>query len=432
MTLKEALAYARSHQPAVLAALARIKVAKALADVPRAQWYPSAGATAQLIGGTANNTTASYVGALPEVDIPRIGATRAASGSSATWSPYASTFAAVGAVQEIFDFGRIAAQTAAADAQIDVSTQNAAVQELEIDFGVEEAYFAVYAAKAVLKSSEDAYERSREHRDLANAGVTSGLRSPIELTRAEADLGRFEVARIRARGNVVVAENVLAAAVGAPELAIDATGNVPTPTELPSLDAAISQAASKSPWMLEALANLHAQEEQTRAIGAELRPNLALSATLSGRAGGAPPSSGVAAADGGWIPNVPNWDVGLVVSWPLFDQTVTARQRASRVTEEARRDDLALVRQQTNATVAEAYSQVTTTRDALPALQRAVAGAVANYAQANARFNAGLGNAVELADAEALRSDAEIQVALGIFQVARARAMLGRALAEGL
>ena len=35
------------------------------------------------------------------------------------------------------------------------------------------------------------------------------------------------------------------------------------------------------------------------------------------------------------------------------------------------------------------------------ALRDAVHGALANYAQADARFQAGLGNAVELADAEA-------------------------------
>jgi len=70
--------------------------------------------------------------------------------------------------------------------------------------------------------------------------------------------------------------------------------------------------------------------------------------------------------------------------------------------------------------------------DALPALKSAVDGAVANYAQADARFRAGLGNAVELADAEALRTDANVQLALGLFEAARARAVFGRTIAEGL
>ena len=71
-------------------------------------------------------------------------------------------------------------------------------------------------------------------------------------------------------------------------------------------------------------------------------------------------------------------------------------------------------------------------RDALPALQHELEAARANYAQADARFKAGLGTSVELADAEALRTDAEIQLALGTFELAKARAAFGRAIAEGL
>jgi hypothetical protein len=41
-----------------------------------------------------------------------------------------------------------------------------------------------------------------------------------------------------------------------------------------------------------------------------------------------------------------------------------------------------------------------------------------------------LGTSVELADGEALRTDAEIQVAVGEFQAARARAIVARLIAE--
>jgi len=71
-------------------------------------------------------------------------------------------------------------------------------------------------------------------------------------------------------------------------------------------------------------------------------------------------------------------------------------------------------------------------REALAAEQNAVLAARANWAQADARFGAGLGTAVELADAEAVRTDAEIHLALAQFDVARARAAFGRAIAEGL
>ena len=178
----------------------------------------------------------------------------------------------------------------------------------------------------------------------------------------------------------------------------------------------------------ETIAMLKAQEERTRAIGAELRPDLLLSGTLTGRAGGAPPSGNGDKADAaGLLPSVPNWGVGLVLSWPLFDGVIAARRDAARAGEGVRKEEIEVARQQLAATIGHAFVTVGVARDALPGLQRAVDAAIANYGQADARFKAGLGTSVELADAEALRTTADIQLALGVFELARARATFGRA-----
>jgi outer membrane protein TolC len=432
ITLTEALAFARSHQPAVLASLARIRTEKASAEVPRAQYYPLVGLTAQFLEGTANNTTASYL-TDPFVELPRIGGTPATTGGSAGWKPYASTLAAAGVSQELFDFGRIAAASAAADARVTVAARAADSQLLDIELNVEEAFFAVRAAKSILRASEDAFQRSLVHRNFASAGVKSGLRSPIDLTRAEADLDRFETGRIRARGGLSVAQTVLAAAVGSPELALDAADEPLTAADLPTLANAIQLGSERDPRLQEALARLRQQELETRAVGALARPDLHLSAAISGRAGGATPSTGGAEPSGsGYLPNVPNWDGALVLSWPLFDPTINARKRASRVAEEVRRTEIDLVRQQVVAAVQQAYVGVVVAREALPSLEHELDAARANYAQADARFKAGLGTSVELADAEALRVDADIRLAMGVFELAKARASFGRAIAEGV
>lgn len=430
-SMEEALAYARAHQPELRAAVARVAAEQQAAEIPRAEWYPTVGATAQLFGGTANNTTGTYVAPGGGMDIPRIGGTRSL--SSGTWRPYPSTIAGIGLNQELFDFGRIAARAAAADARVDIERQRAKSMQLEVTFDVQEAYFAVLAAKAVLLASDEAYDRSRVHRDLAKAGVDAGLRSPIEATRAEADLTRFDIGRIRARGGLDTARAVFAATVGVTDAALDAGAAPQSPADLPALERAIQQASARDPRIQEAIARLRAEEQRTRAIGAELRPELSLTGTLTGRAGGAPPSGNGESADAnGWLPNVANWDVGIVFSWPLFDGVISARKDASRSVEEVRRQELEVVRTQQVAVIREAYVAVDVARTALPGLQRAVEAARANYAQADARFRAGLGTSVELADAEALRTDAEIQVALGQFQLARARSQFGRAISEGM
>jgi outer membrane protein len=432
MSLPDAIAYARAHQPAIRAALSRVSQRLAEAKVPSGQWLPTIGVTAQLYGMTANNTTATYL-STPFVDVPRIGGTLSQTPSSANLAPYASTLAGAGITQELFDFGRIGAQRAAMDELVDVEKHNAEAERLDVEFGVDEAYFAVLAAKGIVRASDEAYERSKVHRDLAKHGVDSGLRSPIELTRAEADLARFDVDRIRSRGGLAIAQTVLGAAIGAPDMAVDTSEQGPQPADMPALADALQRAQAHDPAMAAALADLKAAEQKTRAVGAELRPDLLLTGTLTGRAGGAPATGGAATPSGdGWLPSVPNWDVGVVLSWPLFDGMIDARQDAARAAEQVRHDEVDITREMEVARVRKTFAQVQVSRSAIAALQNQVLAARANYEQADARFRAGIGNAVELADAEAVRTDADIQLAMGQFDLARDRAAFGRAIAEGL
>ena len=425
MALSEALAYARAHQPAIRAAMARVAAQQEEARVPRAEWLPSVGATLQGFAATANNSTGTYVGS-PFVDVVRIGGTKVSSPGLAR--PYASTFLGAGINQEVFDFGRIAARAAAADALVDVVRQRVAVEHLDIDFSVEEAYFAVFGARSVLRAAEDAEGRARVHRDLAKAGVDAGLRSPVVLTRAEADLARFSIGVVRAQAGVAVAQSVLAATVGVPEPALDVAGDAPSTREMPSLSDAVRDAASRDPYILEAEARVRAEEKATRAIAADLRPDLSLTSTISLRGGGAPATSPTNQGVG--LPNIPNYDVGLVLRWPIFNGPVSARERASRAQEQVRREELGVVRFARSTAVQQAYLAVGVARSALPALERAVEAARANYDQAEARFKSGLGDTVELADAEALRTQAEIDLIIGRFDLARARVAFGRTIAE--
>jgi outer membrane protein TolC len=431
MSLAEALAYARHHQPEVRAAVARVEAVKAEGEITRSHWYPTLGGTAQLLATTTNNTTGSYV-SLPSFDNPRVSATRAESPSTASFAPAPSTLLAVGLRQELFDFGRISAQAAADDLRADAERFSLQATQLVVDYDVEESYFAVYAAKSVLRAADEAYQRAALHRDLAQAGTESGMRRPIELTRAAATLDQYELERIRATRGVAVAESVLAAAVGIAEPMLDIASAPPEPRDLPSLDRAFALALDHNPDLRAALTRIRAEEKQTRAVGAELRPNLFLTGAISGNAGGATPSSGEDAPAHGLLPLVPNWDAGLVLSWPLFDATVRTREDQSRIREDVRRAEGDSLRVQIVGRVQQAYIDVQAARDSLPVLRHTLDAAIANYDQANARFGVGMGNAVELADAEALRTSSEIQLAIGTFDLARTRAELGRVISEGL
>lgn len=430
VTLPQAVADARANQPAIRAALSRVSAQRVAAAIPRAQRQPVVGLTAQIFGATANNTTGTYVDPF-FMDIPRVGGRAVASPGSLL--PYGSTIVAAGATLDLFDFGRIAAQSAAADALVEVEGQRARSTLLDVTFDVEEAYFAVFAAKSVLRSSEEAYDRAFINRDFTSRQIIAGIRKPVDLARAEADLAQFDLGRVRARGGLEIGQSVLAAAAGANDALLTVTETPPRPEEMPALGEAIRQAGIRDPRILETLAALSAEEKRTRAIAAELRPDISLTGTISGRAGGAPASGASDAMVGaGFVPYVPNWDVGLVLSWPLFDATVSARADASRAREETRRQEIAQVRFELAAAVRKSYIAVEVARAALPALERAVTAARVNYDQADAYFRNGLGTTVDRSDAATLLTQAEIQLVLGQFELARARAQFGRTIAEGI
>lgn len=429
ITLPEALSYARDHQPQIRSALAEFAARRAEARIPRSQWMPQIGATAQIFVGTTNNTTTSYLG-VPEVDLPRIGATK--STTSTDWSPSPSTMAALTVDQEVYDFGRIAAQISAADALASVARANAEAVSLDIQLGVEEAYHAVLAARQVMAATEDAYRRAVTHRDYAQAGTKSGMRPPIDLTRAQADVAQLEVRRVRASTGLEAAQAGLSAAIGADTLLIDAQPLDEGQSAAPAFEEVLRTAAQKNPAVVAALARVEAQRSTTTAIFREMLPNVFASGTLSGRAGGALPASGDTPFGAGWLPAVGNWHLGLVLSWNIFDATILSRRAASKSREEATRADLETIRTAVALYAERSYLDLDAALKALPGLAAGLEAARANQAQADARFRAGLGNIVELADAETLLTNAQLELAIGRFAVARGRAALGRAMGKSL
>ena len=427
LSLRQAMEYARDHQPSLIAARARVEVARAQAMVPEAAKAFRVGAAAEILGGTNNNTTASYA-TLGFLDVARIGGTPA--NAAVSWAPDVSTLAGISVHKELYDFGRLDLLADAFGTQARAANETAVAAALDLDLLVEESFYAVQGAKAVLAASQAAVTRSTTHRDFARARVNAQLMPPIELTRAEADLARYQVDQVRAQGALSTAQAVLAAAIGSASPAVDA-GTDDVVLREPGREA-LGDVENRSPELRAARDQLDAQRLFTRSIHAELRPDLGLSAELTGRAGGATVTTNPTPTGAGFIPDVPNWDALVVFTWPLYDRVVTARADTSSRLEAVRAAELQQVSEEVRSVAEQTFVELDVERAAQPALQRAVDAATDNHAQAEARFNGGLGTAVELSDAEALLTEAQIQLAVGQFQLSRARARLARVFAESI
>jgi outer membrane protein len=426
LSLRQALTYARGHRPSLAAARARVEVARAQVGLPAAAAGVRVVGAAELLLGTSNNSTASYA-TLGALDVARIGGSPA--NAPASWRPEPSTLVGVSAHKLLYDFGRAAAQADTLDALALAAEEGARGAQLDLELEVEDAFYAALGAREVLAAATAAAGRAAVHRDFAQARVTAQLMPPIELARAEADVARYEVERVRASGAVAAAQAGLAAAIGADDAQVEA-GADDLARAAPSIDAKLGDALDRAPEVGAARAQLLAQQRQTAAIGAERAPTIDLSAEVTARAGGAAVAANPSPVGGGWLPAIPNWDALVVLSWPLHDPVIAARADVARRQERVRAAELAQVSDQLRAIIARRGLDLEVAAAALAPMQRAVDAATANHAQAEARFRGGLGTAVELSDAEALLTDAQIQLAVGRFQLARARAHLARALAE--
>jgi outer membrane protein len=436
MTLPEALAYAAAHSPALGTARAQVREGEAATGIPRSRWTPMAGATVQLVGATVNNTTAVGLPGGDGLDLPRIGG-RAYDptlgfDSAASWQPYASSLAAVGIQQLLWDFGVTAAQQASADAALAATRQDLALRQLDITLAVTVAFKAVQAAHQVETAAIAAVTRSQVHRDQAAALVRSELRSRIYLARAEAELARLQVAELQARSGVVVAQSGLAQVVGFDQPLLDTDGVASTLPALPSLAEAIQVALDHDPGLKAIEARVTAQREQARATADLSHPTLFATGAVSVRSGGATAAGVPAPTLDGFLPQTPNWDVGLVANWSFLDPIDAARARTQLEHATVLEGQLAEAKQAVVSAAQAAWVRSDTSAQAIPRLEQALAAAKENYDQANVRFNQGLGTSVEIADAERLLTDAEVQLAEGQFYFQRSRAQLERVMAGGL
>jgi outer membrane protein len=182
------------------------------------------------------------------------------------------------------------------------------------------------------------------------------------------------------------------------------------------------------PRLAQVRAEAESAQRYAKFQGSLWRPDLGLTAGVLSLAGGGAPSSGPVPYGNGWLPVVPNWDVGLVLTWPVFDPVQLRRADEY----QARADELVAVsaeaRQQLLANVRQTYLAATTAREVLTRVERQRDASVAASEQAEARFRTGLGSTLELLEAESFRAEAETELVLAQFDLARTSSALRRSI----
>jgi outer membrane protein TolC len=315
------------------------------------------------------------------------------------------------ATWEPFDFGMRGAAVDAASAARAQSQAGLKRTEFEIAASAADAYLTLVAAQETVRAASAGVERATTLARTTTALAAAELRPGADRSRAEAEVAAARTQLIQAEQAVDAARASLAQFVGgAPEsISVDAPGLLRLPPEGPV--AAFNAAAN--PVVAEQNAVVEQAGAQLRVLERSYFPRFYLQGSAYSRGTGAEMTGARLGGLNGLAPNFQDYALGITVAFPIFDlpalRAREAIQSAGVRSQQARSEQLAVdLRAQWNRAVA----SLNGARRIAVNTPVEVAAARAASEQANARYQAGLGNIDEVAEAQRLLTQAEIDDAL--------------------
>jgi outer membrane protein len=124
-----------------------------------------------------------------------------------------------------------------------------------------------------------------------------------------------------------------------------------------------------------------------------------------------------------------NWSGALTLSWAIFEGgAVRASVREGQALSSAARAEIDIARQQARVEVDQARLTIIAGKAAIAAAERSLANAKARLDLAEVRYRTGVGNGIELSDAQLAATNAGFQRLQALLKLDTARAQLQKAL----
>jgi len=284
---------------------------------------------------------------------------------------------------------------------------------------VKTAWFSASAARDLVAVARESLANKEQHLKQVQGFVEVGTRPEIDLAQARADRANAVVVLISAENGLATAHAQLNQAMGVVAgtdypLAQDTTGALPG--EDAAIDGLVTEALAARPDVAAQLKSREAQQATLRAAQAGFLPTL-------GAAGQ------IAESGPRWDDTRRSWSAGLTLTWPLFQgfQTKGQVDEAS-ATLDAVDAGLESLRLEVRLEVEQAQLAVRAAKAGLEASHEATVNTRELLRLAEGRYQAGLGNAIELSDAQVATTNAAAQEVQARFALSSARAQLARAL----
>ena len=409
VTLAQAERAALAQQPQMLVARAATGAAEAQADAARAPLLP------QVIG------TASYTRETGNF-APRPGAIPGGNGQAPTTSlstTYDFWSFGLSATQLIYDFGQTYGKYHAASSTAEAQRLGEQVTRLQVVYSVRHAYFTARAAKELVGVARETVDNQQKHLTQVQGFVEVGTQPEVALAQQKAAVANAQVQLITAQNNYETSKaqlNQAAGIAGGTDYEVDNEAVPPVEDEDQPLEALVAKAVAARPELAQIAKQRVAQEQTISATKGGYGP------TLSAGAG----ASMVGVALDGLVPN---WNVGLVLAWPFYQGGLTRAQvRVAEAGLENVDAQRSLEVLQVRLDVDTARLAVRAAKATISASDEALASAREQLHLAEQRYATGVGNIIELNDAQVVYTNAAAQSVQARYNLSSARAQLLAAL----
>ncbi len=426
LTLKQAEDTALRNQPTMREAHGLLEAAEGRVEEARAGYLPQL-----TVNGSYERTTgnpALHPGFSNAVNASSgMGGASGAGGAGAkttpiSWNPQYNYYSfGATASQLIYDFGQTSNRWRAAAASRDAAGDNTHTAVLQTLLNVRRAYFVARAQRDLVAVAEETVTNQEKHVEQTQAFVRTGIQPDINLATVQTALANAKVQLVTARNNYAVAEAQVAQAMGVPvglSFSLSDAELPPVAGEDGPAETLVDQALRNRPELANVVDQRRAQELTVRSLKGSYGPSLSAVANIT--------ELGIA-LDG----LVPNWYVGLGLTWNILQGGLTRGQvREARGTLENLVGQEDALKLQVQVDVQQGRLSVQAAKATIGASEEAVVNARQQLTLAEQRYAHGLGNAVELSDAQVAYTSAEAQLVQAKFNLASARAQLLAALGD--
>lgn len=320
--------------------------------------------------------------------------------------------------QLLFDFGQNLNSIRAAQASEESLEADRSTQQDTVVLNVKQGYFNVLATRRLQAVADETVRQNRKHVEQAEGRFKVGLAPKFDVTQAQVQLATAELNQLTARNNVAIAWETLRNALGLTgPLDFDIVDNFDAHTVLFVEEQALTMAYDRRPELRSIQAQELSADEQIKSLQKTYLPNIT--------------GNGNYYWSGSDYPLQDNWNVGASVNLSIFNGGLTtaqvAEQRANlenlKFNEEVTRQSIALEVRQAVLNLEQAAKSIRVSEKGLQQARE-------NLDLAEGRYNTGVGNIIELTDAQASYTSAEASHVQSLYNYQTALAAVEKATAQ--